>query len=69
MGDVVGADQAGRSLGAMVGRPDFVYVITIRVRPTDPLQPFGVAIARVVGVLKRAGHDVTVRVERQPTPE
>lgn len=44
--------------------PDFAYVITIRVRPTDQLQPFGTAIARVIGVLKRAGHDVTVRVEK-----
>lgn len=46
----------------------WVYVITIRVGPTDRVQPFGRAIARVVGVLVRAGHDVTVRIDKRPQP-
>lgn len=50
----------------MPPRPGFVYVIKLRIGPTDRVQPFGKAIARVVGVLIRAGHDVKLTIEREP---
>lgn len=50
----------------MSRRPTWVYVVTLRIGPTDRVQPFGRAIAKVVGVLTRAGHDVKVTIEREP---
>jgi hypothetical protein len=43
-------------------RKGFVYRIVIRVGPVQNVPVFGRSLARIVGVLKRAGHDVEVRV-------
>jgi hypothetical protein len=44
-------------------RKGFQYRIVIHIGPVENVPVFGGAVARIIGVLKRAGHDVEVHIE------
>lgn len=47
------------------GRGFYTYRVTLTIKPVPGVPGFGTAIARLLGVLKRAGHDVTVEIIQQ----